>query len=394
MTLRREINHHQNLDEVGQVLDGIAFIDSRLEDYQSLVAGVAPGIEVVVLDSRQDGVEQISRALAERQRVSSVHIVSHGASGAIYIGDRELSLETLNHYGNELLSWADWLAPNAELLIYGCEVAKGDRGQAFIHRLSELTGASVHASTTRVGNADLETNWRLDRTIPVANRQSRSQVEPQLAFCKEVIETYSGIFMATFKWSGGGTTNNWTEAANWSLVSGTGSDADGIPDADDVASFDGTSTKNATINGNVSIQNLQVAAAYTGSISLGSNILAVSGGFAIANASSFDSGTGTVRFTGNQTVDSTAALYNLEIATATGSLTLVKDLVVSNDLTITDVNQIAGSGGTFNIQVSGDVITNDANFNNSNSAIQLVGSTDQSISGTGVLWNLDIAKTG
>ncbi|MBD1942561.1 cadherin-like domain-containing protein [Coleofasciculus sp. FACHB-712] len=394
MTLSREINYHQNFHEVGQVLDGIAFIDSGLEDYQSLVAGVAPGIEVVVLDSRQDGVEQISRALAERQRVSSVHIVSHGASGAIYIGDRELSLETLNHYGNELLSWADWLAPNAELLIYGCEVAKGDRGQAFIHCLSELTGASVHASTIRVGNGDLETNWRLDTTIPVANGQSPSQVEPRLAFCKEVTETYSGIFMATFKWSGGGTTNNWTEAANWLLVSGTGSDADGIPDADDVASFDGTSTKNATINGNVSIQNLQVAAAYTGSLSLGSNTLAVSGGLAIANASSFDSGTGTVRFTGNQTVDSTAALYNLEVATPTGSLTLVKDLVVNNDLTITDVNQIVGSGGTFNIKVTGDVITNDANFSNTNSAIQLVGSTDQSISGTGVLVNLDVAKTG
>ncbi|MBD2013331.1 cadherin-like domain-containing protein [Microcoleus sp. FACHB-53] len=200
--------------------------------------------------------------------------------------------------------------------------------------------------------------------------------------------------MATFKWIGSGATNNWTEAANWSLVSGTGSDPDGIPDADDVALFDGTSTKNATINTNFSIQNLQVAAAYTGSISLGSNTLAVAGGFAIANASSFDSGTGTVRFTGNQTVDTTAALYNLEVAIASGNLTLVKDLVVSNDLTITDVNQIFGSGGSFNIKVSGDVITNDANFNNSNSAIQLVGSTDQSISGTGVLWNLDVAKTG
>jgi predicted Rdx family selenoprotein len=215
-----------------------------------------------------------------------------------------------------------------------------------------------------------------------------------LLFLEEVTETYSGIFMATFKWSGGGTTNNWTEAANWSLVSGTGSDADGIPDADDVASFDGTSTKNAIINANFSIQNLQVATAYTGSISLGSNTLAVSGGFAIANASSFDSGTGTVRFTGNQTVDSTAVLYNLEVAIASGNLTLVKDLVVNNDLTITDVNQIFGSGGIFNIKVSGDVITNDANFSNGNSAIQLVGSTDQSISGAGVLWNLDIAKTG
>jgi 2-hydroxy-3-keto-5-methylthiopentenyl-1-phosphate phosphatase len=132
----RVSSHQQNVDEVQQVLSGITFIDSGLHDYQSLVAGVTAGIEVIVIDSTQDGVEQITQALAQRHRISRVHIVSHGAPGAIYIGNRELSLETLNQYGNELLSWAEMLAPNAELLIYGCEVAKGDRGQAFIHRLS------------------------------------------------------------------------------------------------------------------------------------------------------------------------------------------------------------------------------------------------------------------
>jgi hypothetical protein len=69
-------------------------------------------------------VEQITQVLAQRHRISRVHIVSHGAPGAIYIGNRELSLETLNQYGNELLSWAEMLAPDAEVLIYGCELQK------------------------------------------------------------------------------------------------------------------------------------------------------------------------------------------------------------------------------------------------------------------------------
>jgi hypothetical protein len=192
--------HQQNVDEVQQVLSGIAFIDSGLEDYQSLVAGVAPGIEVVVLESTQNGVEEISRVLAKRQRIGSIHIVSHGAPGAIYIGNSELSLETLNHYGNELLSWADWLAPNAEVLIYGCEVAKGDRGQAFIHRLSELTGASIHASATKTGCAALGGDWNLDFLAasphPFLNFLSFKRLS--LAFTANLQQSYQGVLELKF----------------------------------------------------------------------------------------------------------------------------------------------------------------------------------------------------
>jgi hypothetical protein len=186
----RVASHQQNVDEVGQGLSGIAFIDSGLEDYQSLVAGIAPGIEVVVLESTQNGVEQISRVLAKRQRIGSIHIVSHGAPGAIYIGNSELSLETLNHYGNELLSWADWLTPLAELLIYGCEVAKGDRGQAFILRLSELTGAAIAASATLTGSSERGGNWELEFSTGSIEASEVFQPWTQTAY-SHVLATFS-----------------------------------------------------------------------------------------------------------------------------------------------------------------------------------------------------------
>jgi hypothetical protein len=190
--------HQQNVDEVRQCLSGIAFIDSGLDDYQSLVAGVAPGIEVVVLESTQDGVEQISRVLAKRQRIGSVHIVSHGAPGAIYIGNSELSLETLNHYGNELLSWAEMLAPNAEVLIYGCEVAKGDRGQAFIHRLSELTGAAVAASASKTGSAVSGGNWSLEKKVGTIKEASLFSEELKAAYTQVFSINPSSIKVSNF----------------------------------------------------------------------------------------------------------------------------------------------------------------------------------------------------
>jgi uncharacterized delta-60 repeat protein len=194
-------------------LSGIAFIDSGLDDYQSLVAGVAPGIEVIVLESTQDGVEQISRVLAERHRISRVHIVSHGAPGAIYIGNSELSLETLNHYGNELLSWADWLTPNAEVLIYGCEVAKGDRGQAFIHCLSELTGAAIAAASGAIGNSSRGGTWQLDSYCP------NLLFLPVVAFTPELQQSYqSTLSLAPVLYSAATVLEKVPEASGYSLV--------------------------------------------------------------------------------------------------------------------------------------------------------------------------------
>ncbi|TAG71477.1 MAG: DUF4347 domain-containing protein [Oscillatoriales cyanobacterium] len=41
----------------------IAFIDTQVPNYQSLVAGVTPGTEVVVLDGNEDAIAQITSFL-------------------------------------------------------------------------------------------------------------------------------------------------------------------------------------------------------------------------------------------------------------------------------------------------------------------------------------------
>jgi hypothetical protein len=45
----------------------IAFIDSQVEDYQSLIAGVKPGTEVVILDKNRDAITQITQILGSYQ---------------------------------------------------------------------------------------------------------------------------------------------------------------------------------------------------------------------------------------------------------------------------------------------------------------------------------------
>jgi hypothetical protein len=58
----------------------IAFIDTKVENYQSLVAGVKPGTEVVVLDGNRDAIDQITQILALRSNRQH-HIISHAGPG-------------------------------------------------------------------------------------------------------------------------------------------------------------------------------------------------------------------------------------------------------------------------------------------------------------------------
>jgi hypothetical protein len=63
-------------------------------------------------------------------------------------------------------------------------------------------------------------------------------------------------------WNGGGSTNNWSEGANW--VGGT------APGSSDIATFDGTSTKDATIDGSFggNVSGIDINTGYTGTITM------------------------------------------------------------------------------------------------------------------------------
>jgi Domain of unknown function (DUF4347)/RTX calcium-binding nonapeptide repeat (4 copies)/FG-GAP-like repeat/Calx-beta domain len=105
----------------------IAFIDSQVPDYQSLIAGVTPGTEVVVLDAQKDAIAQITQILALRTNIDSIHIVSHGAPGSLQLGDGSLSVGNLETYSTQLQQWRSAFTDSADILIYGCNVASGPR---------------------------------------------------------------------------------------------------------------------------------------------------------------------------------------------------------------------------------------------------------------------------
>ncbi|MEH2243208.1 DUF4347 domain-containing protein [Nostoc sp.] len=185
----------------------LVFIDMAVEDYSDLVNGVLDNTQVFVLDSTQDGVEQITEILASYvgTNLINIHIVCHGAPGCLQLGNTYLGLDTLDEYSQQLQLWQKVFSTSAKsdnlwnLLIYGCNVALGDAGTEFVDKLHQLTKANIAASHQRIGNAALGGNWELEvRT---------ADMEVSLVFPETTRQAYAGV-LATFTVNNTGDTDD------------------------------------------------------------------------------------------------------------------------------------------------------------------------------------------
>ena len=140
----------------------IAFIDTSIAGYQTLLEGLREGVEAVLIDGAHDGVAQIAAALAGRSGIEAVHVFTHGAPGMLQLGATRLTESSLADHAADLGVLRSALAEGADLLLYGCDVAAGDGGESFLQALSAATGADVAASVDPSGSALLGGDWELE----------------------------------------------------------------------------------------------------------------------------------------------------------------------------------------------------------------------------------------
>lgn len=140
----------------------IVLIDSRVEQLDVLMQHLPANSEIVLIDQSLDGIDQITAALARRTNIASVHLISHGCDGEIQFGRDVIDAALLNANRAAVGSWAGALTEQADILIYGCDVAAGTRGQTFVRTLAELTSADVAASSNMTGHRDRGGDWILE----------------------------------------------------------------------------------------------------------------------------------------------------------------------------------------------------------------------------------------
>lgn len=153
--------------EMYQKESELAFIEPNVDDADVLLAGLRPGVEGFLLSADEPAPEQIARLLAGRGQLDAVHVIAHGAPGAVRFAARVLSVETLDEHAAELGVIAQALRKDGGLLLWSCHTGQGNEGTIFVCALASAVHANVGAAVGFVGSEAGGGKWELDKALRV-----------------------------------------------------------------------------------------------------------------------------------------------------------------------------------------------------------------------------------
>src|SRR5215831_13776828 len=164
----------------------IAFIDRNVDDLGTLLAGIRPEVEAILLSNDEPAPCQMACAVRGREGLEAIHVIAHGRAGEVGFAAGALSLESLTGYAADLGAIGRALGDHGELLLWSCDTAAGARGSAFLEAVESATGAEVRAATGIIGSPLRGGKWRLD------NSSANETVAAPLT--AHGMTTYAGVF--------------------------------------------------------------------------------------------------------------------------------------------------------------------------------------------------------
>ena len=130
----------------------VAFIDSRVADYQLIVAALPDGTDWFLINADEDGLSQMARSLSGYADLVAIDVIALGSEAAVTLGSGRITETKLDERAVELGQIGASLTYGGAVLLYGSEVVAGnDGGWRFINKFSLLTGTKVLASSNISG---------------------------------------------------------------------------------------------------------------------------------------------------------------------------------------------------------------------------------------------------
>ena len=138
--------------------DTLLIIDARVSNYQGLLTDLPGTVQVRVIQVGESGLNAITAALQGTSGLRSIQIISHGSSGNVTLGSDALNSATLSSHSAQVQAWGSHLSADADILLFGCDVAAGPGGSTLLTQLATLTGAVIvglgHHRTGLLANDD------------------------------------------------------------------------------------------------------------------------------------------------------------------------------------------------------------------------------------------------
>jgi Domain of unknown function (DUF4347) len=141
----------------------ILFVDPSVPDIPTILLGLRPEVEAILLDGKNPAARQMSAALRQRENLDAVHVIAHGAPGQVSFAAGEWSAEALVRDAEDLATVGRALGPGGDLRLWSCETGGGAGGAAFVAALERAADAVVAAASGLVGAGPLGGKWDLAR---------------------------------------------------------------------------------------------------------------------------------------------------------------------------------------------------------------------------------------
>src|SRR5229473_6288346 len=139
----------------------VLFIDPAVSDIKTVLAGLRPGVDAVLLKSGRPAAQQMAETLACRRDLAAIHVIAHGAPGRVNFSAGRWSADTLASAADDLAAIGKALRPSGNLRLWSCYVGAGSEGASLVENLAQATGADVAATSGAIGAKSRGGSWNL-----------------------------------------------------------------------------------------------------------------------------------------------------------------------------------------------------------------------------------------
>jgi uncharacterized delta-60 repeat protein len=149
-------------------------VDSSVPDIDQLILALDferyadRDFTILYVDANSSGIDLISEFLNQStERIDAIHLVTHGFSGGVQLGEDVLTSGSLSEFAGRLESWRTYLTADADLFLYGCSIADTTSGTAFLDQLAVILKVDVAASSDATGAEAVGGDWELEYQIGI-----------------------------------------------------------------------------------------------------------------------------------------------------------------------------------------------------------------------------------
>ncbi|XOV78791.1 MAG: tandem-95 repeat protein [Aestuariibacter sp.] len=149
----------------GKQFSELVVIDEAVPQQSLFLNSLSPKVAVHKISSHEDGLTALLEILSDYQDLETIRIVSHAESGALLLGKSRIDANQINQHLNDFAKVNGAIKAGGDLLLYGCDLAKGEKGEEFLTLLSNSTGWDIAASDDSTGAISQGGDWELEVVV-------------------------------------------------------------------------------------------------------------------------------------------------------------------------------------------------------------------------------------